>query len=239
MQEIFILGIGILVGFFVQTTLGFAAALASFPILLTVYSFPEATGFLSLFLLIFSSIMIPKNWKDIDKKLIGKLAISSIIGLIIGIKALQYGDLTIIKKLFALFIFISIIFSELQKREKIKLKLNKLAVLAGFAGGFFSGLFSSGGALFVAYMSNIFKDPHKIRANVMGILAITNVIRVPALIQSKILTYDIFLTALKLTPVFLLTLWVGHLFYKKINKEFLYYLIMTALFWSGIRLLLK
>lgn len=239
MQELLILGSAILIGFFVQTTLGFAAALASFPIILTVYSLPEATGFLSIFLLIFSAILIVKNWEQIDKKLVSKLALTSIIGLIIGIKTLQYGSVEYLQKLFAIFILCSVIFSELQKREKLKIKLEKFSLLVGLGGGFVSGLFSSGGAVFVAYMTNVFKDAHKIRANVIAILGITNFIRVPALIESGILTYEIFTTAIKLMPVFFLALWLGHLFYKRINKEVLYYLIMTGLTLSGLKLLIS
>ncbi|NIA02111.1 MAG: sulfite exporter TauE/SafE family protein, partial [Nitrospirae bacterium] len=66
--------IGIGIGFFIQTIVGFAATLFALPILLTVLSLQDSIAYLSIFHLIFSIILISKNYKYVNKKIILEVA---------------------------------------------------------------------------------------------------------------------------------------------------------------------
>ena len=85
MENLAVISIAVFLGFLLQTTIGFAASLIVLPILLFIYDFREATALLSLFLVAFSLIQVPSNWKDIDKKSLLSLSITGAIGLFIGI----------------------------------------------------------------------------------------------------------------------------------------------------------
>lgn len=55
-----IAGIGIGVGFYIQTVVGFAASLFAIPLLLAVLPMQQAIALMSVFLLLFSIILVYK-----------------------------------------------------------------------------------------------------------------------------------------------------------------------------------
>ncbi|MFH1012609.1 MAG: sulfite exporter TauE/SafE family protein, partial [Candidatus Peregrinibacteria bacterium] len=116
--SIIILSIAIGLGFFVQTNVGFAASLFTLPILLTIFDFKEAVGIISIFFVLFSLILVPKNWHQMNKKILITLSISSGIGLIIGVQLLKYMDPFILKKILGIFILLTVIHGYV-KKEKI------------------------------------------------------------------------------------------------------------------------
>jgi uncharacterized protein len=231
-----ILAIGVGLGFYAQTIVGFAASLVAFPIILNILEIQEAVALMSIFFFIFSIILIYKNWNLINKKTIIKMLIGIIIGLLLGIWLLKFGNPVILKKILGAFILIFIGYSYL-KKKRIKL-FKKLGFLFGFIGGLFSGLFSTGGSPFIAYIYNELKDPDIIRATIIGTLGITNFLRVPILIYSGILTYNIFITALYIIPFFLLALFLGNKTYEKISKTTFKHVLMIFLALSAVSLII-
>ncbi len=236
-SQIIILIIGISLGFFGQTISGFAAALIALPFILMVLSIQEAIAFLSVFFFIFSIILIPKNWDLINKKTIVEIIIGTVAGLILGIIILKFTNPIILKKFLAIFILLFVAHSHL-KKKKVK-AFSKLGVLFGFIGGLFSGLFSSGGAVYVVYIYNKLSGAKTIRATIIGTLGVVNITRVPMLIYADILTFDIFLLSLKILPFFLLSLYLGHKAYHKINEEIFKTILMIFLVLSAISMLVN
>ena len=47
---------------------------------------------------LFSLILIPKNWRHIDKKIFGEVGLAIVFGFIIGFQVLKYGNPLILKK---------------------------------------------------------------------------------------------------------------------------------------------
>ncbi len=74
-----ILTIGIFVGFYVQTVIGFAGSLMALPILLLAMDLPNAIAYISIFYLFSSAFLIKKEWQHIDKNMILKLALRPLI----------------------------------------------------------------------------------------------------------------------------------------------------------------
>ncbi|MFC1615880.1 sulfite exporter TauE/SafE family protein [Patescibacteria group bacterium] len=237
MTEILIISIAIFIGFSVQTTAGFAATLASAPILLLIMPLPEAMAVLSILLLIFSIILVPQVWKKINKKICLEMALIGLIGLYFGTVLLKYGNPLFLKKAFGLFVLIYVIYSFLHK-EKIKW-INKVKIPFAALGGLFSGLFSSGGPFFIIYINNLIKDHKKIRATIIGIFGIINFARVPLLVQNKILTWELFIKSLYAIPALLLGCLVGHYIFKKMPQKTFKTTILVLLFISGISLIIK
>ena len=103
---LFLLSIGIFLGFFIQTISGFAGALVALPFLLFVMPLTEAVCYISIFYSVASPIYFYKEWKNMDKQLLKKLAITSLVGVLIGSVVLLFGEPTILKKALGLFIIL-------------------------------------------------------------------------------------------------------------------------------------
>lgn len=232
-----ILSLGVFLGFFVQTIAGFAAGLIVVPIFCIVLSLPEANALMSIFLLLFSALMIRKNWHHIDKKIILEMLPGIILGLVLGVYVLKFGNPIILKKLLGIFIILYVIYTRIKKIE-IKL-FKKLGLLFGLLGGFASGVFSSGGQFLIVYIHNKLDNSRLVRATVIGSLAVGNFLRVPLLIANNVLTLDIFVKSLYVLPFFALTLFLSHKLYKKISENTLKNVIIVFLLFSGIFLIIR
>lgn len=233
--NIAIASLGIGLGFYVQTIAGFAASLFAVPVLLNVLPMQEAIALISVFLLLFSAVLVYKNWHSIEKKTVLELSSGILIGLSAGVLILKTANPVILKKLLGVFIFLFIAHNYLNKK-----KLNipgKLGVLFGVAGGMFSGMFSAGGPTYVMYVYNKIDSANIFRATLIGILAITNILRIPMLIASDILTTETLLMALYILPVFAIALLLGNKTYNKVNEKKFKHILMILLGISGVSLI--
>jgi len=232
-----VIGIGIGLGFYVQTVAGFAAGLFAIPILISVLPMQEAIALMSIFLLIFSVILVYKNWKKIEQKTVLELSVGVIIGLGVGILILKTGNPIFLKRVLGAFTILFVAYNFIS-RNKLKIPGN-LGVLFGLAGGIFSGMFSAGGPPYVMYIYNRIDSASIFRATIIGILAVTNTLRVPMLVVSDILTPDTLLIAMYMLPVFIIALLLGNKTYHKVNEGKFKTILMILLGISGISLLIR
>ncbi len=232
-----IITLGIFLGFFIQTVIGFAGALVALPILLISLALPEAISYISIFYFLSSIYLVFKEWKDINKKIIIKLALTSIIGLAAGIWVLSYGNPIFLKKALGVFIICYVIYSFFSKR-KFK-NSSSLEYTFGVLGGFFSGLFSTGGPLYVIIVKNVTVDIKTFRATMFGVLGLVSIIRIPMITFSGILKLSHLYHALFVLPFFFLALFLGKKMYLKLNEVLFKNLVLFALFSSGLILTLK
>ena len=232
-----LLTIGIFIGFFVQTITGFAGALIALPFLLFVMPLPDAIGYLSIFYFISTPIHVYKEWNYIDKSLLKKLALSSFFGLLIGIIVLAYGQPIILKKALGIFIILFVLHS-LKVKKEIQL-LSKMKYFFGFLGGFFSGVFSTGGPLYLVIVRNESSDVKTIRATMFGVLGLVTLMRIPVLAFEGILTVNQLYNSLYVLPFFILALVLGKKVYLKLDETFLKRIMLGLLLLSGIMLLIK
>lgn len=227
--------IGIFAGFFIQTIIGFAGALIALPILLFVMPLPSAIAYLSIFYLISTPYYVFKEWKNIDKPLLKKIAISSLIGVIAGIILLIYAKPILLKKTLGVFIILFVLNSLRPKKER-QIGSN-LKYTFGFLGGFFSGVFSTGGPLYVMVVKNATPDVRTFRATMFGVLGLVTLVRIPVLAIGGILTLGQFYNSLFVLPFFVLAIFLGKKVYLKLNEALLKNVILGLLFISGILLL--
>ncbi|MDP3681407.1 MAG: sulfite exporter TauE/SafE family protein [Flavobacterium sp.] len=232
-----LLTIGIFTGFFVQTITGFAGALIALPFLLFVMPLPDAIGYLSIFYFISTPIHVYKEWNYIDKPLLKKLALSSFFGLLIGIIVLAYGQPVILKKALGVFIILFVL-NSLKANKEIQL-ISKMKYFFGFLGGFFSGVFSTGGPLYLVIVKNETSDVKTLRATMFGVLGLITFMRIPVLAFEGILTVNQLYNSLYVLPFFILALILGKKVYLKLNELFFKRIMLGLLFLSGIMLLIK
>ncbi len=235
--QIIILGVGVLLGFFAQTLVGFAAALVAFPFLLTVYNLQQATAFLSLYYIIFSILLIIKNRKDIDLKIVKTLVPGATIGLLFGIFILKTVNPYFLEKGLGIFIILYVL-NEFFSKKRFRVP-ESLGWLFGLFGGLISGIVSSGGQVFVLYIDSRASSASVVRATVIAVLTIGNILRLPLMVYTHLLTKQIFYYQLLILPIFLLALFLGQKMYQKLNEKILRFLLFSFLTVSALIILLK
>jgi hypothetical protein len=227
-----VLVIGIFIGFYVQTVIGFAGSLMALPILLLAMELPDAIAYISIFYFFSSVFLMTKEWKNIDREVILKLAITSVIGVIIGILVLTFSKPIILKRGLGIFVLLYVTYVLWGKK---KIKLNKTGFVSfGVMAGFFSGVFSTGGPLYVVCVQNSGNDIKTFRATMIGIMGLVTLTRVPALAISGILNFSHIKMTLLVFPVFLFAQFLGKRTFKKMNENLFKKLLMALLSISGI-----
>ena len=227
-----ILSLGIFVGFYVQTVVGFAGSLMALPILLFKMELPDAIAYISIFYLFSSVFLITKEWKNIDRNTIIQLAMASIVGVVLGIVVLMYAKPLFLKRGLGLFILLYVAYVLFGKK---KIKLNKGGVLSfGVVAGFFSGLFSTGGPLYAICVENTVKDIKVFRATMIGVFGLVTIARVPALAVSGILHVGHLKMSLFVLPIFLLAQYLGKRTFMKIEERLFKRSLMLLLCVSGL-----
>ena len=235
-ELLILLGTAIFFGFFVQTVVGFAGALIALPILLIGLKLPDAIAYISIFYLFSSISLVYKEWKNIDKSVIGKLSIPSIIGVLVGIFALTYSQPILLKRALGVFILLYVAYVVI---GKIDLKLgNKGVMLFGVVGGFFSGVFSTGGPLYVIAIKNSVEEVKIFRATMIGVSALITIVRLPSLAIGGVLNSGHLKMSLIIFPIFILAQFLGNHFYLKINEVLFKKVLLGLLCLSGTALIL-
>lgn len=230
-----ILAIAIFCGFFVQSLVGFAGSLVALPILLFAVKLPDAIAFVSIFYLFSSSYMIYKEWRNIDKDTIVRLTLASLIGVVLGIVVLTYSKPVVLQTGLGVFILLYVGYVLLGKKE---LTLGKKTNWTfGVMGGFFSGVFSTGGPLYVISVKNTVKEAKTFRATMIGVLALITLIRIPALSISGALNLQHLQMSLIVLPVFFLAQFLGIKFFPKINEAQFKKILLFILSLSGLALI--
>jgi uncharacterized membrane protein YfcA len=232
-----LLTIGIFTGFFIQTIIGFAGALIALPFLLFVMPLSEAVCYISIFYFISTPIYVYKEWKDINKELVKKLALSSLIGIVAGIIVLTYGKPLILKKALGLFIILFVL-NSLRVKKALPV-LTKMKHIFGFMGGFFSGLFATGGPLYVMLIQNETNDVKTFRATMFASLGLVTVMRIPILAFGGFLSWNQLYNSLYVLPFFIIALFLGKKVYLKLDDVLIKKIILGLLFISGVLLLLN
>lgn len=230
-----VLALGIFAGFYVQTLVGFAGSLIALPILLFKMPLPDAIAYISIFYLFSSVFMISREWRNIDGRIILQLALASIIGVVLGIVVLSSTKPILLKKALGLFILLYVAHGALGRETP---RLNRSGIMGlGVLAGFFSGVFSTGGPLYVICVENRVKDIIRFRATMIGALALVTLARVPALVVGGILTTGHLKMALLVLPAFLIAQFLGKLGFRKMEGRRFKKTLMVLLCISGLLLL--
>lgn len=232
MEIFYILAIGIFVGFYVQTVVGFAGSLMALPILLFKMELPDAIAYISIFYLFSSVFLISKEWENIDRKIIWQLALTSVIGVVLGILVLTFAKPIVLKRALGVFILLYVAYASFGKEKII---LSKGGVISfGVLAGFFSGVFSTGGPLYVICVENTVKNIKSFRATMIGVLGLVTITRVPALAVSGILNFSHLKMTLFVLPVFLLAQFLGRRTFLKIDEKMFKKSLMLLMGVSGL-----
>src|SRR3989344_1474272 len=232
-NQLILIAVAVGVGFFAQGLVGFAASLIAFPILLQVFTFQEATAFLSFYFVVFSVYMVYKNHAMIDKKIVKNFIITVTLGFLAGVYLLKSLDSALLQKLLGAFLVLYVL-QTLFLKKKINWP-DKFNWVAGLLGGAAAGIFLSGGQVFGTFLDNKLSSAAEVRATLIGVLAIGNFLRFPSLIATHLLTWDLFKLSIIFFPMFLVGMLVGQKLFSRLNDKALRFLILLFLIISGFK----
>lgn len=234
---ILILVAGVFLGFFAQTIVGFAASMVAFPFLLSQYNLKEATAFMAFYYVLFSIVLVYKNYKDVDKTVFKSIAPFATAGFLAGFFILKSVNPFWLEKCLGVIVLTyALVEWKFKKTYHIPTHLNSVL---SFFGGIIGGAFTTGSMIFALLVTNKIKNGITIRATLMAIFAIANFLRFPFVAFSGILTKQIFTKSLLILPIFLLALYCGNIAYKSLSERIVRYMILLFLMLSGLWFIIK
>lgn len=236
-SQYLILSVGLFLGFYIHSIIGFAAALIALPIISQCFEVKDGVSLMSLFVLVFSVIFGFREWRNFDKRVILRLLWGMLPGVAIGTWVLSTVDSALMKRCLGAFILLFVLNSYLNF-SKLRF-VEKMGVPFGFLGGFFSVLFSAAGPPFAIYIYSCLDSAKEIRATLISVLFLNSIIRVPALAASGLLTPKIWIWALCLSPVFAVALFLGNRTHAKIDSHRFKNILMPVLTLSAILLFIS
>lgn len=229
--------VGICLGYFLQSVIGFGASLIAIPLLITVVSLQQAVVLVTLFAITLSISSVFSCYKQADKLLVLRIALFALPGAILGIELLKVGNPIWLKKILGFFIVAYVIYKVLV--NKIVTRPIVVVYILSFLGGIFSGLLAAGGPTYVIAINSCIKDIRKFRATMLLLIGVVGSSRIPILWYNGILQSAYFITYFKVLPFFLLAIFLGNLLHHKIDDKWLVKAVLSVLCISGIFLIFR
>jgi len=172
-----------------------------------------------------------------EKRIIFELAVSGFVGMMLGIYTLKFGNPEILKQVLGGFIIVYALHAIV--RDKKIVEFQRMGWFFGLIGGYFSGLFNTGGPLYVTYINNKLHDTHIIRATILGVLGFINISRLPLLVFNEMIDKSILSLSAIMIPIMLLSIYIGNIVYTKINQFIFKKILFLLLLVVGLTMLWK
>ncbi len=184
--------------------------------------------------------MVWRDRKSISLKIVIPLSLMLLVGIIPGTFLLKVGNDWILKSILGIVVVGMAI--EMLTRKPTQNETKKMnpifLVTIGAISGVLTGLYGIG-ALLVAYISRTTENRSQFRANICCVFLVDNIFRFFLYWYNGILTKDILLLSLFLSPAVILGMIVGIKVDSKINEKAVKNSIIILLIISGIVLFLK
>ncbi|MFK7839875.1 MAG: sulfite exporter TauE/SafE family protein [Bdellovibrionales bacterium] len=231
-------GLIIAFAFFIQFLMGFGGGLVAVPLLGIYMPMADAVNLVMLFQLM-TGIAIISIYKDVDWQTIKVLIPSSLIGIVIGVFGLKYINGDAIRIFLALFIILYLAKAHMGK-DYIGQSVKKCGTHgAGLAGGFIAGLVGMGAPIYVVFFNENNVSGKTLRANMLVILFLTYLARLPLSAGAGLITPQLFKDFVLIIPAFLLAAFLGQKINTKINEHLFAKIMGVLLLASAISLLAK
>ena len=182
-------------------------------------------------------VLVWKNRKSISWKTCLPLIAIVLAGDFVGALILKNADVSRLKLVFGVVVVIvaaDLLYTEVTQTKR-KMSLPVL-VITGLLAGVMSGMFGIG-ALLAAYIGRTSDSDDSFKGTLSAVFLADNLFRFVAYILEGILTFDIFKKSLVLLPFMFAGLVVGMLIAKKVKAKAMKYIVIVALFLSGISLI--
>ena len=225
--------------FFTRALFGFGGGLISIPLLVFLFDLHFAVPLEAVFEVVLSGLLIKGELQKIDKKVLIPLILGSMIGTLIGTYLLKSFANDILLRLLG---FVIILFSLnlLRKQNQDEHVLPApVGVLTGIIAGTLGGMFGAGGPPFVIYLAHQIKTKDILRATLIGLFAVDFSWRLVVFTVTGLITKDVLLMTLYLTPALVLGTILGNKSFFTINEARYRKLVVILLVITGLFLVMK
>ncbi len=229
----------ITVAFFGESMFGFGGGLIAVPILSLVLGVREAVTLILIFQFLMGTL-IWKTYKKIQWPVVLPMTGGLVIGTIAGTFALSAFSPDLLRLVLALTIIIFLIRSWFLSETVVARETNNLiGNISGLAGGLFTGLIGAGGPPIIMYLSGVIKNKTAMRASLIYLFFITNVVRITISIPQSLFTSQVLKIAAIVLPFFLIAIVLGQVVHHRINEDTYRQAVNVLLLVSVILLLAK
>jgi uncharacterized protein len=237
--EIFVLvALVIFFASFTQGITGFGFALVSVPLISMIIDVKYAVSIAAICGLVVNIYLIFKLKNHIHYFELKELIISAVAGIPIGSAIVIYTDQDILKILLGIVVLLFVFLSATKIIKQINLK-KEWGYIFGFFSGLLGGAFNTNGPPILIFFYLKGYDKFKQKASITGFFIITSVTIVITHLVTGLSTEAIWLDALKLIPVIMIGIVLGHSIFHKISTKFYNRLILLGLFVVGIVLMIN
>ena len=182
-------------------------------------------------------ILMVRERNKLEPSIVIPLAAMVLAGNLAGVFLLKRIDAHIIRLFFGLVVILVGLEMLTRKQSVRSTPQSRLGMIFfGLLSGVFSGLYGVG-ALLGAYIGRRVNDSGSFRSNLCAVFTIENTFRIILYAFTGILTFPLFLTALKLMPAMLAGLLCGIVCSRRIPEALLRKIISVLLILSGIMLI--
>jgi uncharacterized membrane protein YfcA len=228
----------LLLAFIGEAVFGFGGGLVSVPLLSILIDVRDAVVLASIFQCLLGALVF-FNFKDIAWNLIKPLITGVIVGVIIGSYSLSFLNISILRYLLSLFIFIYLIKVYFSPDFQIKNSNSYIGFLSGVFSGFFQGCLGTGGPNLIIYLKSIIPTQRNFRATIICALSIASFIRIPLFTSAELFTPSILKIALLTFPLFILGVILGQRYHNRIPSQIYFRIIYIFLFVSAVSLVFR
>lgn len=218
--------IGILVAliigaaFFGEAIFGFGGGLIAIPLLSLLIGVKDAVTLVLIFQLLMG-LLIWKSHKHIDWKHARPMAVSILVGTVIGTLLLSQASVFFLQLFLAAAILVFLAKMLWFNGFTLGKQANAVAATTtGLGGGLFQGLIGTGGPVLTMYLSVAIREKLSLRATLIFILFVTSAVRLGISIPSSLFTQELLVLALFALPVFLAAIVVGQRLLNIVNEVY-------------------
>ena len=224
--------------FLVRSLTGFGSALISVPLLALLFDLKFVVPLESVLEVGFTALLAPRVYRQMHKPTLLPMIGGAVLGTLAGTYFLQaLGDVVLKKGLGIFTLLFGLHFFRAGQGERARDLSPNWGVVAGAGGGTLGGLFGTSGPPFVAYLSYKLREKDVLRASLIGLFAVDYSWRTAVFAFSGLLTVELLIFALYLTPVLILGTFLGHKIHLRVPEGLFRKVVAGILVISGALLL--
>ena len=217
---------------FTQSVTGFGLALVSMPLLTAILGIQTAAPLVALFALVAEAILLITYRTHLDLRVVWRLAIASVLGVPLGVWALQTVPEEIVLTILGLVVAGYALYALLDFRLP-EIKHRVWAYGAGFLAGILGGAYNTSGPPVIIYGHCRAWSPAEFKSNLQGFFALNSIVILVTHFLAGNYTSQVWQSVLVALPAVVLSIAAGVQLSKRIDATAFRRLVLLLLLLLG------
>jgi hypothetical protein len=239
---ILLAGAIVFAGHLVKGITGFGSALFAVPLLLLLLDVKFVTPVFLLFDVTSGVILVGKNWRSIDRRLLFLLLAGMVLGTGLGTWVLLSFSHEILKRVLGVLVGGWALTMLLQREPNVpspgRALSAYLAPASGFLGGALGAMFSVNGPPIIIYLSHVLDEKQAFRATLYGVFFADACYKMILFTANRLLNREVFCFALIMAPFLVGGVLVGSWLQRFLEEEVFRRIVAAILVVTGVVLLI-